>query len=292
MLQRIKWELRYCKKEACMQLLIQAVYPVVILLLYKVRKEWLFGVASAVFSLPQELYAFVGLNSSVTTGNFYFYILFGAMFINVWMAWKACLRTLRLLQADEQTGSIGCICDQWYSRKRIGVCKLLCSLIVFMAQHTLWYVFALLITMAGSYNGEQRITALGYLIMLWLRAAIVCCVLIVLTFSMGVYLKYPVMMGMQWADGFFVVSLTVGNLHKLRDLFIWFIESLQMESFFVLDKMGWLDYGIWLSPLSWLNPFADFNGATSFFQFLICAVLAGVGVWMGQKGYIQRRIVL
>lgn len=285
-----RWEWRYCRKGIWKQLLIQTCYPAAVFLLYYFHKEWLFRAASAVFSLPEEIYAFAGLNHSVTTGNIRFYILFGVMLLQIWIVWNACWRTLQLLQADERTGSICSMCNQWYSRRQLGLGKLFCSFTAFFLQNTLWYCIVLLFICMGSANGEQRGAAFSTIILLWVRSSLVTGMLICLTFCAGVFLKRPVRQGTSWVSGILVCSLLLGNLYKVRNLLQWFLEQILEGMGDSLEKLRWLDHGYWLSPLSWLNPYGDSAGETVAVQLLICAGIAAAGAVVGLKGCKLRRI--
>lgn len=269
---------------------MQACYPIAIFLLYYFHKEWLFQTASAVLSLPEEIYAFVGLNSSVTTGNIRFYILFGVILLQIWIVWNACWRTLQLLQADERTGSICSMCNQWYTRRQLGMGKLICSLTAFFLQNILWYGIVLLFILLGSTNAEQRMITLSTVLLLWLRSSLVTGMLISLTFGIGVFLKQPVRKGMPWVDGILMGSLLIGNLYKVRDLLRWFLEQILAGFGGIRGNWGWMDQGYWLSPLSWLNPFRDLSGRTIAIQSLLCIGIAIAGIVIGLKGYESRRI--
>lgn len=290
MIEVLKWEQRYCRKGVWKQLLIQVCYPAAIFLLYYLRKEWLFQVASAVLALPEEIYAFIGLNRGVTTGNIRFYILFGVMVLQIWIAWNACWRTLHLLQADECNGSIWSICNQWYSRRQLGVGKLLCSFAAFFLQNTLWYGIVLLFILMGSINGEQRMAAFSSVLLVWFQSSLVVGMLISLTFCMGVFQKQPVRKGMSWVNGAFVCTLLVGNLYKVRDLAQWFLEQITMGFGEILEKLGWMNQGYWFSPLSWLNPYKNFSVETMAVQVLVCVGISAIGIAIGLKGYGQRSI--
>mgnify|MGYP001029427499 CR=1 FL=1 len=290
MVQIFKWEWRYCRSSAWKQLMIQACYPTAIFLLYCFHKEWLFQTASAVLSLPKEIYVFTGLNHNVTTGNIRFYVFFGVMIIQAWMAWNACCRTLELLQADERTGSICFICNQWYSRRQLGMGKLLSSSVVFLAQNTLWYSIVLFFTLLGSVNADQRVTALKAIFLLWIRTSFVTGMLIILTFCMGVFLRNSIRKGASWVSAFLLISLMLGNLYKIRDMVLWLMESLELHYANILEKLEWLDWGYWLSPLSWLNPYTDITVGMMLIQGGICIIISVLGVWSGLAGYGQRKI--
>lgn len=290
MIEVLKWEWRYCRKGVWKQLLLQACYPAAVFLLYYFRKEWLFQTASAILSLPEEIYAFMGLNHGVITGNIRFYILFGVMLLQIWIVWNACWRTLQLLQADERTGSICSMCNQWYSRKQLGVGKLICSMMAFFLQNTIWYGIVLLFILMGSANGEQRVAAFGAVLLLWLRSSLVTGMLIAITFCGGVFLKRPVREGMSWVNGILVCSLLIGNLYKVRDLLQWFLEQTLVGVGGILKNLEWLNQGYWLSPLSWLNPYKNLPEGTAVAQMLLCAGIAAAGIAIGLKGYDNRRL--
>lgn len=290
MIDVIKWEWRYCRKGVWRQLLGQASYPTAIFLLYYFRKEWLFQAASAVLSLPEQLYSFIGLNHSVTTGNIRFYILFGVMLLQIWIVWNACWRTLQLLQADERTGSICSMCNQWYSRRQLGMGKLTCSVTAFLLQNILWHGIVLLFILMGSTNGEQRTAALRAVLLLWGRSSLVTGMLISLTFCIGVFLRQPVRKGASWVSGILTGSLLAGNLYKVRDLLQWILEQVMAGFGGVLEKLGWMNQGYWLSPLSWLNPYKSVSGGVVAIQSLLCIGIAAAGIVIGLKGYERRRI--
>lgn len=290
MWQLVKWEWRYCRKSACLQLFGQIICIFIVLLLYSFWKEEMFQVSANVFALPEEIYAFMGLKSGIVTGNSLFYIQYVVMYLNVWMAWNACSRALYLLQASEQTGSICSMCNQWYSKKRIGWGKLLCALIVFWGQSTLWYGTVLAAAVVGSFNAEQRVSAVSAILLLWLRMLLVISILIILTFCVGVYCRYPMVKGMWCVNGFFVISLFAGNFYKVGNLFRWLEAYIQTGSSVSLGPQSEVWFGYWLSPLSWLNPFVDVTENMLFVQFCLCAILAILGIWLGRFGYGKRRI--
>ena len=290
MIEVLRWEWRYCRKGVRKQLLEQACYPAAVLLLYYFHKEWLFQAASVVLSLPEEIYAFLGLNHSVTTGNIRFYVLFGVMPLQIWVVWNACWRTLYLLQADERTGSIYILCNQWYSKRQLGLGKLTCSLIATFLQNTSLYVIVLIVILLGSTNMEQRLATVSIVMLLWFRSSIVAGMLISLTFAVGVFIRQPVRKGMIWVNGILAGTLLLGNIYKVRDLLQWFLNQVSVESSSILRTLGWLDKGYLLSPISWLNPYRNLPVRTIVLQSLICAGITIVGVIIGLKGYKRRRI--
>lgn len=290
MIEVLKWEWRYCRKGIWKQLLIQVCYPAAVFLIYYFHKEWLFRAASAVLSLPEAIYAFIGLNHGVTTGNIRFYISFGVMLLQAWIVWNACWRTLQLLQADERTGSICFMCNQWYSRRQLGIGKLICSLTAFFLQNTVWYTIVLVFILIGSPNGEQRTAALSAVLLLWIRSSLVTGMLICLIFSVGVFLRQPVRQGTSWVNGMLMCSLLLGNLYKVRDLLQWFLEQIPADFGGIPENLGWLNHGYWLSPLSWLNPYRELTGVAMVIQPLLCLGVAAAAAAIGLKGYGQRRI--
>lgn len=285
----MKWEWRYCKKSASCQLLVQMTCLFGVFLLYYFWKEGLFQFIARVFVLPEEVYAFTGLNHNAVTGNCLFYILFAGMYLNVWMAWNACSRTLYVLQADEQTGSIYTICNQWHTKKRIGYGKILCSLSTFWGQNTIWHCVMLILALAGSVNGEQRINAVGVILRLWFQVTVVVSMLIVLTFCAGSCCRYPMGKGLGYVNAYFAGSLIAGNLYKVRDLGRWVMAYLEMPVSYTGADFQWLDFGYWLSPLSWLNPFAPVMEAGFLTQAGICIIVAAAGFFVGERAFCRRR---
>lgn len=168
--------------------------------------------------------------------------------------------------------------------------KLCCSLTAFFLQNILWHGIVLLFVYMGSTNGEQRVTALSTVFLLWLRSSLVIGMLIILTFCMGVFLRRPVRQGMSWVSGVLVCSLLIGNLYKVRDLAQWFLEQIMGGTGGILGNLGWLNQGYWLSPLSWLNPYKNLSGGTVAVQSLLCIGIAAAGMAVSMKGYEQRRI--
>ena len=70
----------------------------------------------------------------------------------------------------------------------------------------------------------------------------------------------------------------------------WILEQVMAGFGGVLEKLGWMNQGYWLSPLSWLNPYKSVSGGVVAIQSLLCIGIAAAGIVIGLKGYERRRI--
>lgn len=178
----IKREWNYCKKELTVQILIELAVPLIVFFIYKLNKSILFQAASAILVLPREVYAFLGFGEQIETGNLAFYMLFGMMFMNVWMIWKNCKRMIEIVYRDENNGSIYSLCNQLYSRSQLGISKYLWSIISSLIAYFIFCLEVLILIWIGSFNQEQRMGGMGIILHVAFMGTFVLVMLVSLTF--------------------------------------------------------------------------------------------------------------
>lgn len=286
---RREWNL--CKKDMFIQLVIAIVVPLFVCVIYKIKKTLLFTIASYIFSLPQELYALVGLNADVQSGNIMFFLFFTMVFLNAGIIWNGCMRTMQCVCMDESNGSIFLMCNQYYSRMQLGIMKLLWSLVSMVAIYVIWIVVILIMLKVGCINDLQFEIGAQTVRQIMGLGIPICCMMVSVVFLYVVTMDKKDMEAFSWRINLLVFgTILLGNSYKIRDVICWFFGKLEFGDSLVIrirEAFDWLENLYWISPLSWLNPFTLQQDGDYVKQICICVVIfvlaSALGVWRYTK---------
>lgn len=279
---RLLWKREWIsqRKELCIQLLLELLCVAVLFIVYQVKKSLLFKTFSYVLALPAPVYAFLGLPEGVVTGNLAFCIQFVLMLLNVWIAWSFCSRAVQNIWREERTGSIYTLCNQWYTRRQLALGKYLWSIASFAVNYLLLYVTSCILMAAGSLRNSQSAAYAGKIsgMMLGGMFVIVFLISVCTCYAMAVKRRNST----SFITGIIIVPIIIANLFKIRNLLLFLAEKAEIS---LEWSGGLLDKLYWLSPMSWINPFAENDLGTAILQMIICIVLSALAVWYGCRKY-------
>lgn len=277
------------KKSIFKQLLVMAGLPLVFFLIYMGKDSVLLTMGSYVFQMPKEIYVLLGPRPDTQTDNILCYLFLPVVFLNVWIAWKGCMRAVYTVHMDERSGSIFGMCNQLYSRKQLGRMKYLWSVGSFLGNYVIWSLFLILLVAVGCVNQEQRIHGIKVIAGMLVLGSVVHGLLISATFLYTVCRErksaVQILTRVNWL---IFGTLALGNLYKIRDIVYLLIDKLELKGEWFLQALRWLDGLYWLSPLSWLNPYALQWGGAFAIQWVICAIIFGIMVFACIPCYERR----
>lgn len=270
--------------------------PVLLFSGYMVDKTVCFQIADSIKSMPEAMYAFLGLPPKVASPNLLFFILFGMMPLNIYLAKRKCRQVIQAVWWDERSGSIHSLLNQYMSRKQLAAYKYLWLMGSFILEYLLWHLLTLPLILIGSVNAEQRLNGLNTMAKSFFMGAIVLIMLQSAAYLYALCKNPGDYAEMRVANWLVFGTLFWGNIYKVRDLVIWlgtfFSEKTTLEISFegLGGALGWLNHLRWLSPLSWLNPYMEMAGGGLWLRQLIGLVLIGLAVLGGVAGYRRRNI--
>lgn len=253
------------------------VCSLLVFLIYMVKKVWLFRAMLLVKSLPEAAYAFLGLTAETETGNLWFYLLFTAMLLNVYVIWEIMTGIAYAVYSDERSSAVYTLCSQWYSRGQLMVARYLANVFVLVVKYLLWYIELCLFILVGSITREQRVSGFHVLSGWLVRSIAVSFLLMSVVYLLAVSSRRGKQRDISSWGGLLVFgTLALGNLYKIRNLVIWIFLYLERDVSGIMRRWGWLNRLYWISPLSWVNPFAAGSVRRAVLQVL-CSFIVGIG---------------
>lgn len=274
----LKREWLHWKKDIFKQLLVMIGFPllffIIFFILHKVKGSAPLTIGSYELRIPEEVYILLGPGADTQAGTILGYLFLPIVFINVWIAWKGCMRAVYAVHEDERSGSIFGMCNQLYNRKQLGKMKLLWSLGSFFGNYVIWSLFLILLIIIGSANHEQRIYGIKVIAGILMLGSVVNGMFISAIFLYTTCRqKKSALQISTGVDLLIFGPLVLGNLYKIRDIAYLLTQKLELKFEWIQTMFKWLDGLYWLSPLSWLNPYALQWGSTFAAKWVICAVI-------------------
>ncbi|MDR2889307.1 MAG: hypothetical protein LBV33_05645 [Lachnospiraceae bacterium] len=292
----VKLEWSRWRSEYITEGIILTVIPILIMIGYMVGKTAYFGIASGLMSLPEPLYALMGISPQAVTGNIMFYVLFSLMILNVFLARRKCRQMVQAVWWEERNGGIRSFINQFVSRDQMAIYKYIWLVFTFVVEYLLWHVIMLLAILIGSINAQQRQNALEAMTRLFFAGGFVIVLLMSVAYLYAMKKKITIYAEYRIASRLVFGTLILGNIYKIRDLLVWFGDYASEKTSLVLpmgginDIFGWLNELRWLSPLSWLNPYFETGGSLLWIRLTIGFVLSGVLFYLGLRIYRKRSI--
>lgn len=259
------------------QWIIMTAVMTLILIGYKLDKSVYFQLSEALLDLPEGVYGFLGIPLNARTGNVGFYIIYPYMFFNVWLIWKGCERVFEITYCDEISGRILSLCGQIYSRYQLCICKYLAAIIVFTIQYIPVYISGIVIVKIGGFNDYQRASGTSNLLQMMFTGLTITYVMIILTYIVSL-IKKTTYISEGWLMFLIFGTLTVGNLHRIRDIFRVILEYMGIMNLEILDSMQWMDKLVIFSPLSWLNPYMERSWNYMPEGICVCILICALGL--------------
>lgn len=282
--------LKQWKREIIHNIILGFVFFLLVFIAYKTGKSFLFKVMSVVKSLPEAACAVLGIFYSTETGNILFYFLFTELFLQAWLAWKACAKIAYMIRGDELSGRVYNVCNQLFSRKQLAICYYLCGIIYTLTIYLVWNGILLLFALVGSFNQEQRIASLLTVSRVSLKGTFVLILLISVSFMCSTVLKRR-NEGRPIANLLVFGTLLLGNGFKLVDLMIVTAGYLEKDTGSLQAISAAMRNLSWLSPLSWMNPFSQAKWNISAVQMIICILGSGLSFYIGLYLYRRRSFI-
>lgn len=249
---------RECKELFIVQVLL-LVFPVLLGLVYNMKKLVLFDLANKVFAVPEEVYRLFGLVKGTATGNILFYMNVILMVVNVIYIWYSCSRVGRGLFIYEKNESIYTIV-QWHSRKMLLMEKYLWTIVSAVFMYIVMYVIAGVVVVNGSPTEEIGKIFLDEVIAGMWHGIIVIWLLMSLTFITALLSKKSVDSNAAgWAVFWTVGCIALGNLYKVVGILDLVLKNAGKEIAVVGKFVPVLQVLNPVSVLSWLNPYIKFD---------------------------------
>lgn len=283
MLLKRKWKCEWKNMLIWQGVLVAA--PVLLYILYCGSRKTFINMGHALFELPAAVYAFAGFGHSEECGNFRLYLYMLLMILQTAMAWKGCRRMVRSVYGNEDNGSIYTLCNQWYSRRKLIVLNYLWIVGSAVTGFVLSYLAVMLMAWKGTIGETARMQAVHFLAGQMGYGIIVLCLMLSLAF---VYTVYNRRAKYHTGSGISLGLLVIGNLYKVRDVIFWLLEKKDIPLQEARGLLSWMDGLYWISPLSWLNPYADRGSGKCSVQIVVCSVIIIVSVTLGILGYEHR----
>lgn len=246
--------------------------------LYLVMREQINTWITKIYELPVEVYALLGIQewgAGWDAGRCQMFIM---MFLNVWIAWSACMRMLRGVYMDEDNGTIYSLCNQMYSRSQLGLSKLLWGTLSFLSAYLILSLELMVLIGIGNQKAAIE-TDFAAIATQQMNVMLVVVMLMSLTFLYAACTRYIP----DYTKYGFVICLVfgtwiLGNIYKLRDLVFWIMQQLEISVGELHDKLLWLNVLRQYSPLSWINPYMQFEGNLPVFCVGVTLLAAVIGV--------------
>ena len=262
------------------------ILSVAVLVLYKIDKSILLAMMRGIFRFPKAVYQLFGLDEGIATGNFGFYLLFFAMFINFWLVWGSCCRMIRGVYRDVRGDELYSLMNQLYSKEQLAIGKYSGKLIVSVLQVTIWNLLLVLFAVLGNELPQQRSQTVLTILWLYLTSLLIHIFFLSLSFFLAVWKGkrgkgfYPA--------GILFGTLLAGNAWKIRELLVLLFQKLSVaeSKLSKIEHMfAWLDGLYWVSPLSWMNPLQLKNGGIFVLQILLLLIASAIFITFGVRLY-------
>ncbi len=286
MRQKIEWlfvfwkrEWERCKKDWLKLLSIEIAVILTMCILFLLRRSRLDEFVDDILRMPSAVYAFWGITSDAAGGTASFYMKWALMPLQVFITWWVCDRTVRSVWLEEEQGGIYVLCNQWYSRQQIALAKYLWNVIQFILSYCM--LFVLCAVLAGNSWG------IGALIGLFLKGILVIMMFLSVSYCYAVVSERK--SSIRWADFLVFGTLAIGNLYKAGDLITLLLQRSNRDYAGFYRMTHWL-YGLkWISPLSWLNPYAEYGIGSIIIRAAICLTVIAGSTALGLLGYRVRK---
>lgn len=277
-------------KKLLRELLVLDGILLVVLLLYKWNNSILFKLIGMITSMPEEIYAFIGINGDTATANCGFFLSYAAMIMLLWFAWKAGTNTIDVVYENELSGRLFRLCNQLFTKKQLAGMLYLKAVIQFYILYGLWSLSLLVILAIGASNGQQRLNTLASGGRMLVVGAVVLVIYITLAFWYSAVTKSNHSEAFSYRIVF--VPWFLANVYKVFDVISWFLQSIALGEWAepaasiaaVLRKL------YWISPISWCNPFTGAMNGMFGLKIVICLVVSGGAFgaslyFFGKKSY-------
>lgn len=286
-----KLEWKQWRNRFIVHTILPSVIIIIVFFLYKIKKDWLFSAVDMLFHLPDTVLAFMGLSAFLETGNISFFLNLAAIPIQLWFAWYACMLTFMMMQEEERTERILSICNQKYNRKELSVIKFRCINRMFFLPYLIWSMLLTLLKVIGSFNQEQRSSAFENSIKILFISAAVYVLLVAVCFMMAMIQKKG-KDAKPFVNLIIFGILIVSNIYKVFDLVLEIAVYFQKESPILVDMGTKLQQLHNISPLYWLNPYAENEIAVIIVKICICICLGSICFILGRILYQRRSFIV
>lgn len=282
----LKREWTYDKSSLWKGLLPGFILSVLVLAVYKIDKSILLAMMRGIFRFPKAVYQLFGLEEGMATGNFGFYLLFFAMFVNFWLVWDNCRRMISGVYRDVRGDRLHSLMNQLYSKEQLAIGKYSGKLIISALQVTIWNLMLVLFAVVGNELPQQRSQTVLRILQIYLISILIHIFFLSLSFFLAVWKGkrgkgfYPA--------GILFGTLLVGNAWKIRELLVLLFQKLSVAESNIskFERMFvWLNGLYWVSPLSWMNSLQLKSGGTFVLQILLLLVGAAIFVTLGVRLY-------
>lgn len=256
----MKREWKRSGKKLFLPLLIQMFILCIPAVLYLVAGEQMNVLLRRIYQLPVEIYSLFGIqNWNViwwdVRWNLEQYLMFVMMFLNIWVAWSACMRMLKSVYIEEEYDTISSLCNQMYSRRQIAISKLLWGIASFLFGYLILTLELFVLLGIGNKKMAMQSDIAVFGIQ-QLHVILVVVMFLALTFLYAVCTDCIA----QYTKHGFVVTIIfgtwmVGSLYKLRDVIYWIMSRMHVSIGALPQKLLWLNELRKYAPLSWINPY-------------------------------------
>ena len=293
MLKRWNWlitlwqrEWSYWETILVKQLRIELIYIGVAFVVFVMSGVLTGNLSSRVASMPEVVLAFWGLPGKIGTANGLIFMKWMLLPLNVWIAWEACNLAMKAIWREEEQGNIYLLCNQLYTRYQIGIAKYTWVILSFIAKYTILCITYTCLAMVACKSGH-RMTELKLFLALFGKGIFVNAMLISLA------LCHAMLHGRKkwsfWADAVILGSLVIGNLYKIRDLLEHSMKQSGKDMTALVNVLTLSRSLKWISPLSWLNPFTQYQSGVLAAQIIVSLVLSISAAAVGIVGYRIRK---
>ena len=306
MIKMMKWEWMHMKKSWLVSLGLEAVWVIVISILYMVAKKSLFKVMKLLYGLPVNVYALLGLESNTETGNLLFFLLAYFALATAWNMWKACEGIVEGIHMDEKTNIVQLFCGQGFSRTELAVAKFGGAFGGFVIKAVVLglLIFVCTLTFGGYIFGAG--SAFVRIFGLVGKSVLVGGMFLAIAYLYAMCTDKNVSGKGNWLLSIlFVGPWLIGNLYRIKNFILELLAMFSSENASVTEKLVladgsiveqvstrtlafdvsvpegleeslvWLDKLGHISPLSWLNPFREANDGVFAIKFIFCVVVIG-----------------
>lgn len=278
-------------RKVCFDLLIGITSSAVMIIIYFIASNWATKLFEILYQQPDFVYSFLGLGSTVSVKNVTFYLMYSLMLTFFWLTWRASLRVIRSVHIEETTGSVYYLCNQLVSRKGLLRIKLLWALISTTVVYLLLFIMYIVIITLVGHGGIQCVSSFD----LMLRFGLGLCVSWMfqcISFLYAVNATRSYENEASWFVNLIVfIPLIIGNVYKVSDAVLWLINNSGKNVTELSEKLSGLQNLVWLSPMSWLNPFTSVSAKDMLYRFVICLVTSAVTYTIAELCYNRRKLI-
>lgn len=282
-------ESKYSLIRTIINISIQAGILILVTVLYRLNYNVIMDATSLVFKLPVEVIAFLGFETTITDYNLVFYMSFIMMPVNLLAAYTACNMAYRSIYRDEHFGTLRYYCCQMYSRNQLCSAKYIWSLLSFLLSYLILHCILLLLVMIA---GDGEIYVGQILIMcsrMFIRGFAVIAMFQSFAF-LAAAIDCKKANDKQISGWLIFGTLILGNIYKVVYAIRWCLEHINQDAEYLNKYAALLKKLYWLSPMSWLNPFALMTGNILVIKYIICICLITVSVILAETVYHMKSL--